>query len=123
MTDDVKAALERRRANPGWRGMYYPYPAAVDDAIILADAYLAEHPADDGEPVTADWMRSFAPNPGLYFPLNDDESGVWFVFNPEGCYMAISDGVNRSAELPVPPTRGHVRRLCAALGVELKEGR
>lgn len=47
MKQKVRAALRRRRSNPGWKGMHYPYPQAVHDAIILADAFMAEHPPCD----------------------------------------------------------------------------
>lgn len=41
-TNELRAAAERRRNLPGWEGMVFPYPTAVADAVLLADAYLAE---------------------------------------------------------------------------------
>lgn len=54
--DELRAAATRYRTNS-----YTEDEAAVDqgykDMRDLADAYLAEHPADDGEPVTEECGR------------------------------------------------------------------
>lgn len=75
-------------------------------------------PPDDGEAVTPEWVKSISPSGNHLFPFGDG-CDVWFVFNAQGGYMVISDGVNHQAELATPPTRGHIRRLLVALGVKL----
>jgi hypothetical protein len=82
--------------------------------------WKAEHPADDGEPVTEDWLRAsgFAPAWGHPFQLGgyDAESDIDVRCTPAELVVA-----HRTDEFLVAeqPTRGHVRRLCAALGIEL----
>lgn len=95
------------------------------DRAVLADAYLAEHPADDAEPVTEEWLKSevgmtvpswHTYEPRLLREVVDDE-GRWDM----RLWWAIE---RRSFEIggrTVPvATRGDVRRLFSALGVELK---
>ncbi len=87
----------------------------VDDARkTLADAWLAEHPADEHEPVTADWLRSVG-GPDFEYRTTFGVVLTLLVVKTE------RDGWH-AATIPVPlPTRGHVRRLCAALGIHLTE--
>lgn len=98
-TNELRAAAERRRANPGWKGMAYPYPTAVDDAIVLANAYLAVHPADDGERATERWV-----------------SAAIDWYNRDGRHDVLLSVVRLSI------TKGTFRRLCVDLGITLKEG-
>lgn len=78
----------------------------VPASLIFARAYLRDNPADDGEPVNN-------LTDGTVFP-----PGLW-----------AWDGTRQFVEYDCGPrfgrvrcyTRGHVRRLAAALGVELKE--
>lgn len=118
--------------------------AEQKDLLTLANAYLAEHPADDGEPADADWLRSvgFLPDGdvdkpdaplaiGLYYGRTDDEiengivAGRHLLIGHAGDAMVeeYDEGgtVVGCVEMPSLPTRGHVRRLCAALGVALPE--
>lgn len=76
------------------------------DAFDLANAYLAEHPADDGEQVTADWIKA---NVDSHFG-GETEQGDLFI-----------ETADSFITLPESATRGHVRRLCAALGITLRE--
>lgn len=102
------------------------------DLAILAEAYCGEHPADENEPVTEEWLRSVGFKHG---PENCEIApGYEFVIQPPHCcndlalwhgygdvfirggrhvFFSIARNVN---------TRGRVRRLCAALGISLKEG-
>ena len=82
-----------------------------------------EHPADDSEQVTIDWLNTLyrvpcGPLSMLSIRLGHD--GLIYLMAPgkqtEGI-GGISDYVS-----PKPATRGDVRRLCAALGVEITEG-
>ena len=97
-------------------------PWLVDRATRLARHILAALPADDGEPVTADWLRAcgWEPTEYRYFrvwihratrsaPVEVDETGGRFALKVNANCVA------RDA------TRGHVRRLFAALAVPLVE--
>lgn len=95
-----------------------------DDCETLADAYLAEHPADDGELITEEWLRS-----------------VGFKQSAEGTMMRLASGEPLShlrhtavsfdlvsgnwfangLRCRKQETRGHLRRLCAALGIPITE--
>ena len=104
------------------------------DGHTVANAYLAEHPTDDEEPVTESWLESCGGNvchgcedePGsvefgksrtLSLVLSQyDDMEFWRVFleHPSSKAFAMHD------QLPDVNTRGNVRRLCAALGITLK---
>lgn len=106
----------------------YNHQALVgQDAMKLALAYLEEHPADDDEPVTEDWLRTICE----YEPSED---GGGLMITDEMMNLAInfvgsSDPNIWSAQIGEQGdcwphdlhTRGCVRRLCKALGIPLKE--
>lgn len=91
------------------------------DVIDVANAYLAEHPADDALPIDELWLR------GVGFKPRGIEGDLWLwplhwrhfsgevVLQP--AQLEIWHGVLRGH----PKTRGDLRRLCAALGINLKE--
>ncbi len=89
---------------------------AADDAFALATAYLAEHPADDGEPITAEWLRSVG------FVAHKPDGLPAYAVLP--CvYIRLDGGELELDGIPLDfSTRGQLRRLCAALGDPLKEG-
>lgn len=103
------------------------------DVLALADAYLADHPADSSEPVTLAGLRALglAVQFGRGVPLTDRLSLFhtavgWQVYclptadeRESGEWNPFTDGV-RVADLP---TLGRVRRLCECLGVPLTGGR
>ncbi len=107
MTPELRAAAERlRRHHDGCSPAFLescPYAHQEDgewfhdhskiyeDRGLVVDAFLAEHPPDEDEPVTDDWIRSVS-NSGRY-----------------------SGGIKGFK------TRGEMRQLCAALGIELRE--
>jgi hypothetical protein len=110
--NDTRSAAERLR----------------DKMIRLAKAYLDEHPADDGEAVTEEWLRA----------VGFDKQGLLWFGGARLYIGAKWDGGTHSAEiqvgggsgyygcdhtidLPKPQTRGEVRRLCQCLGIEIKE--
>lgn len=125
MSDELRAAAERLLGFDGY------YEMQASDGKNLARAYLAEHPADDDEPVTADWLRSVGfkqdadteyTSDDLILAPEDDQVAlhwmqegiepdeirtIWIVAENEGIYTSAS-------------TRGALRRLAAALGVTLK---
>ena len=106
------------------------------DAVTLAIAYLAEHPVDDDEPVTPEWLATN----GFHRQQQPASSNI---FGSDKCVpaagsvlpiVAIEFPRRNSREVPIwavwvygyernqnfCPTRGDVRRLCKALGIELK---
>ena len=56
MTDELRAAAELCINKMNEYG-YLP-GSFVDECIPVLQAYLAEHPADDDEPVTEEWLLS-----------------------------------------------------------------
>lgn len=80
---------------------------------------------DDGEPITPEWLRSLEWTDWLCYGLAsvrghdtwrliyDCERNRWELSVPGFCGMLNYD----------LPTRGDLRRLCAALGIPLKETR
>lgn len=88
-----------------------------DEVTDLADAYLAEHPADDADDITEDWLREI----GFTY---DDEWGATYIYGYKTFPLWYEDLCGEwgwgEAELPTPKTRGEVRRLMAALGIEAR---
>lgn len=125
VTDDVRAAVERvRRWRAGeWLAGIYPdtNDRAGELACLETDwrdvsvAYLNAFPADDGEPVTEEWLLAagFTVNP-LRDRLEVGPAQWWHFAN---CVL----GIDHHTGFWTLPTRGHVRRLCAALGIPLTE--
>lgn len=134
---ELQAATERQHRwkqygdvannrNPYWRaddgGGWIDVDQYADDKRALADAYLAEHRPDDGERVTAEWLI----NSGWSQNLASDEfkNGLLVVLYR---HWDVNGKEEWSAEVGVCGsiwpgeiiTRGHVRRLCAALGIKV----
>jgi hypothetical protein len=91
----------------------------LEAALTLRRAYLAEHPADDGEPVTEGWLASvgFRQTPLKRYTL---KLGPVLASPPRGnlWWWAVSiDPDGPCKHIPTPQTRGDVRRLLKALGV------
>jgi hypothetical protein len=129
---DIQSAAERYRGysdfcktehDKGFNGIVMPYRGVTADAIVLADAYLAEHPADDGEAITEDWLRS----------IEHDLQSVGFEFHVcrnqttdewEPHHFSIEHRPD-DGEGPIfipckmVTTRGDLRLLCRALGIPL----
>ena len=132
MTDELRAAAERVLSNseddhwldfadnpvflPGVR------PWFADAVVELASAYLAEHPADDDETVTEEWLRSIGftsdgrvsdVNMTISYPTGKREQVVlaWATLDDAPPHFYLGETI-----LWVRPTRGQVRRLIEALG-------
>ena len=104
-----------------------PQQELANYAIALAAAYLAE---TDPTPVDEEWLRAvgFEQEHVAHLKIKDDD-GVelrigtydfrwWLVDDTEteeGCADVVIMAHNQLR------TRGEVRRLCAALGIEIKE--
>lgn len=95
-----------------------------EDAETLADAYAAEHPTDDAEPVTAEWLESVGFvklfNRGRLLHAKRSDGGS-LATNIAMTAWTITDMKNSCTSVPRQVIRGAVRRLCVALGIELKE--
>ncbi len=133
MTDDELKAIAAR-VRPHAAGNLGN--AAIADRNALAAAWLAEHPADDAEPITAEWLAAlptaFAVDLAWHGHgpetawLADGESGrigVRFCRYEKAweAYLCNADDFDgRERYLTAVPTRGHLRRLCAALGQPLR---
>lgn len=84
----------------------------LDDLRILASAYLSEHPADDGEAITIEWMCEndwYLEGKDVVTRI-DTSLYVSFSSSPPVVFVDVY-------ELGTLRTRGDVRRLLAALGV------
>lgn len=119
------------------------------DELLLADAYLAEHPADDGEPITTEWLEfvgakivPFKAGVSANF-LIEDYGGTegnarvelhlvahydkGMLQTDEWITDVVSYGNDGEHEEGVGlvrswcRTRGDVRLLCQALGIPLQE--
>ena len=113
MSNELRAAAERRRLCAETATVY---PGMESDADVLADAYLAERPADDGEPVTVEQLRAegwpIYDYPCFWTSRTASGVGVMIDFRSDGRVLTKVGGLDwRTA-----PTRGDVRRLLAALG-------
>jgi hypothetical protein len=113
---NIKASVERLRRYVSGEISVYDMTKGVyrADCIAIRDAYLAEHPADDDEPVTEDWLtqslhRSF----DLSFAI-----GGLSLYQSLGDWILVDVQGREYAEMK---TRGQVRLLCRAMNVELKE--
>ncbi len=92
-------------------------------ALAVACMYKHDHPADDGEPTDANWLMAVG------FSKRDDSVKPYFAIPANGQWLQVWEGrafleCKYVGDWQLPgryPTRGHVRRLCAALGVPLTE--
>ena len=116
--------------------MQHGHPADVglmmDCAENLARAYLAEHDtapiADCYETDPANWRDEWLLSVG--FKPHDEQDFLWINAGVDAMFdlQAVAVGPWLLADeecdiwIPRPKTRGDVRRLCAALGIELGGG-
>jgi len=105
---ELQQAAERLRNNTD---------LTVEDLVMLAKAYLAEHRADDGELITDGWITSIREA----WPFMDKHT----LSIEKQCHVVrhwerwmVEMGVT---ELRYVTTRGQLRQLCRSLGVEIKE--
>lgn len=128
MNDEVRKAAERYRTWEHGAQEYMPPMVGVcrySDMETLANAYLAEHPADDDEPVTEEWWDNTLG--GRHVCIQYSNFGLWLdtrYGNVKVELYAESAALDSDCfvlTLLVKPTRGDVRRLCRALGIEPKE--
>ena len=118
MTPDETAAAERLRSYAAGKPMkevwplldleYPPDDQRRDDRRILADAWLSDHPADDGEAFDCTSEPSWKTPADNYVTVSDGKA--W-----------LEDGSGYDVlELCEIKTKGQLRCLLAALGIEAK---
>jgi len=128
-TNELRAAAERLRTNADAEYAKMSPLLYFADCETLANGYLAEHPADDGEPVAGDteWMKAAIG----WIPVDGGRDGyigrdkIIFCKGSENIYSAwlqVSQHYYDMRRIVRVYTRGDVRRLCRALGITLKEG-
>lgn len=108
MTAISEAAERYRRGN-------YPEPMGdgkkihclLEDTIDLAEAYLAEHPADENEPITIEWLMEIG--------LCDHRCVLDLFKEPDGSWFPKWHGW----ELARIKTRAELRALCGFLQIKL----
>lgn len=107
---------------------------SLGDTLDVLQAYLDEHPADDDEPVTREWLLAAGGTLGRAGRLGAFD---WAAFrsprNDQFWFEAIAESrsvyqchESRGSKVSVPliatvTTRREFRALCRALGVVLKD--
>lgn len=90
--------------------------ALAELVMRIADDVLERHPADEDEPITEEWLIENGFNgDALGLELRDEDAG-WAICKTHE--HSRWDYMGRY--IKSPETRGDVRRLCAALGLELR---
>lgn len=124
MTPEQKAAAERLRVSLKKRHVKFQSSPRtyLGDMELIVIAYLAQHPADDDEPIDEEFLRSVGfvdiDKNTLQFD-RDLPVDVW-----HGGVMAEAEWSVGGERIPhelMPSTRGDLRRLASALGIELRE--
>lgn len=117
MTTELQAAAERWDEEVALE--MFGEDQAVRDVVHLAKAYLALFPADDETLIDEAWLRErgFVERNGIFYSMDSA-----LRFSPKPDERLRSHGWwYHGVSIPDQETRGQLRRLCAALGVELKE--
>ncbi len=119
-TDELRAAAEMVVAT----GMHKDWADTIDaGAVEVCRDWLKDHPNDDNEPVTEGWLRAV----GFRF-LAGYGRGEWVIGDTRetlpqvlSCSQDFLTWTYGCCHVVPPVTRGHVRRLCLALGIPIKE--
>jgi hypothetical protein len=128
--DELRKAVERQRRLAAPDVLHedvYPgddyQSAEFADLSAIAEAWLADHPEDSDLPVTADWLRSVGfenvYEDRWHSPANSDGEMLMYCPMWAGSQWAYGTPDDGCGSIPGVRTRGHVRRLCAALGIPL----
>ena len=129
MSNEVKEAeaaerLKKAVAAQAW--VRRADPETLTDGGLIIQAYLDEHPADDGEAVTAEWLGAVG---AIYLTadigfVTDDriaEPVLTWVLDSESETGISCPSIGGSDIGCNITTRGQVRQILSALGIELKE--
>jgi len=124
--DRVVMPLQRLRADEygyGEKITFWNFSRQrMNDVCEIAAAYLAEHDEDEHEPVTEEWLIA-----AEVFGRIDMGNNFWFQVYPHlgSCQIGRTNhqefpGFDVELDLPPVKTRGDVRRVCKALGIQIK---
>ncbi len=106
-------------------GVVHQDPIRLKVPELVAElARLRGEVGDDGEPVTEEWLRSVgfatSPNP-IYVRVNNGTLAVAFHLGNMRSVELFDCDSHEMVNVKIKD-RGHVRRLCAALGIPLATG-
>jgi hypothetical protein len=135
MTPDQKAALSRlRRVTDGedplvvyritdeYSSSMASQQCAMDEGIVAA-MYLSDHPADDDEPVTVEWLNASHATPlgclfgQSMFDIVNNGVGVRLAVSDDSCEAAVYSGTGLPMCMEIK-TRRQLRSLLSALNPE-----
>lgn len=130
MTDDIRSAAKRCRGlDEGWIDLDSMPTACVVDLLTLARAWLAANPHDSDTPITTEWLESvgFVPRPGSRFHRQTvpEPGGIGVMWDARDGKLLVGFAGRPDVwdvVVETSSTRSDVRRLAAALGVELRAG-
>lgn len=109
MSNELRAAAKKTIAgggdNPQWRATQ-----------AVCRAWLADHPADEDTLIDAKWLEQCGWYNDPMWGWTHSEQRFYLDPEPSGWDVWCS-----TYTLGTITTRGDLRRLCAALGIELKE--
>ncbi len=124
--DDAKAVREvAKAANKLFRESPFKERKQVEFLGILSSYILAEHPVDDGELVTAEWIKKVLPQTGnenFYCSPRGEYKGTvadvtWIEWQSGLCLYIGGYGIGWRVM-----TRRQLRQLLAGLGITLPQG-
>lgn len=123
MVDSVREALFRLR-NSDASGINHRdiYGWDADkDLVVLGRAYLAEHPADEGERLTEVWLQSVGftvDSPHCNIAGKLTTLHIWL--SDSACWVEETNRPGEKVAVQKPQTRGDVRRLCSVLNLPIE---
>lgn len=127
MSDELREAADRlrrmRAESAAFDGGYHDTTEgrqqSLIDHVTLAEAWLAEHLADDDEAVTKEWLLSIGfVEVSLGLSLDTGYVPVLYQNNRNAKLWSIG---HFACKLECYKTNGDVRRLLAALGIEVSK--
>lgn len=101
-------------------GIPQPIEKSTDHAVVLAVAYLKEHPDDGADPVTDEFMDSIS---RVILGHGYKLTNMLSIFNSrDGYQLYFTGGKGDMNPKPIASlkTRGDVRRVFAMLGMKAK---
>jgi hypothetical protein len=111
LKESVKQYRQFRLLRPVGSGWFYRDEECTN---AICDAYLAEHPPDDDEPITAEWLRDGGWDDGIdekwFDATKPDLIGLSLVDHGDGYTVVFGE-----SEFAKIKTRRQLRRLIAAL--------
>jgi hypothetical protein len=93
----------------------------LENSVALAKAYLQEHPSDDEEPVSSEWLDEY------FKPWRARSQRGWeliatCIIRETNCgFSPVFSHTGQGSCGAILKTRRDVRRLCKVLGIEIRE--